>query len=187
MKNSFSNKILEYLVIAGIVSIAATSPYFLISVAKALLRKSNFNHKNDYHRFRAAFYYLKRKGFISMEKDGFDIKIVPTEQGIKAFKKHQIFNLSIERPKKWDGKIRIVAFDIPDKHRIRRNAFRYKLKELGFYSSQKSVWLHPFDCEKQISILKDFFGLNEHQIQFFTSEKISNIGLLENIKRVYEI
>ncbi len=187
MKNSFSGKILGYLLIAGMVSIAATSPFFLTRLARTILKDSKYKSKYNYDKFRSAFYYLKKKGLIEIYKDDFDIKIIPTERGIRAMKRHQILGLNIEQPKKWDGKIRIVAFDIPDKQRIQRNAFRRKLKELGFYSSQKSVWLHPFECEKQIQILKDFFALNDKQVYFFIAEKINDLQLLEKIKKVYKI
>ena len=102
-------------------------------------------------------------------------------------KRYQVLDLKIERPKKWDGKIRIVAFDIPNAQRTKRNAFRRKLKELGFYSSQKSVWLHPFECKNEIKILQDFFGLNNKQIHFFTAEKIEDKFLFEKITAVYKI
>ena len=187
MNKDFSRKILGYLIIAGMISVAATSPFFLTRLAKEIFKESKYKHKNDYPKFRSAFYYLKKKGLIKIQESKFDIKIIPTEKGVRAIKKYQILSLKIDEPKKWDGKIRIVAFDIPNKQRIKRNAFRYKLKELGFYSSQKSVWLHPFNCEKQVQILKDFFGLDDKQVYFFTAEKIGDQKLLENIKRVYKI
>ena len=187
MKSDFSRKILAYLVLAGMVSIAATSPFFLTRLAKIVTRELRYKNKSDYKKFRSAFYYLKKKRFIDIEEKGFDIKIIPTEKGIKMMKRYKVLELKINKPKKWDGKIRIVAFDIPDKQRAKRNAFRYKLKELGFYSSQKSVWLHPFECKNEIKILKDFFGLNNKQIQFFTAERIEDEFLLERIKKAYNI
>ncbi|MEK7658592.1 MAG: hypothetical protein AAB352_01880 [Patescibacteria group bacterium] len=187
MKSNFSRKILEYLLVVGIISVAATSPLFLYRLAKIMFKESKYKQKNDYEKFRSAFYYLKRKGLIKIEEDGFDIKIIPTEKGIKIMKRYQILELRIKKPKKWDGKIRVVAFDIPNIQRTKRDAFRRKLKELGFYSSQKSVWLHPFDCKNEIKILKDFLGLNNKQIYFFTAEKIEDKLLLEKIRSAYRI
>lgn len=186
MKADASRKILGYLVLAGAVSVAATSPFFLYKLAKLVVKdleyKSKYGKKLD-----NAFYYLKKKGYIIVEKDGHDITVAPTQKGAKMMKRYQILELKVEEPKKWDGKIRVVAFDIPDTQRIKRNAFRRKLKELGFYSSQKSVWLHPFNCRKQIQILKDFFGFDDKQIHFFTAERIEDERLLKRIKDVYKI
>jgi len=43
--------------------------------------------------------------------------------------------------KAWDGKYRVVFFDIPEENRIIRDTLRSKLKEFGFVGWQKSVWL----------------------------------------------
>jgi len=186
MKSDFSRKILGYLVLAGMVSIAATSPFFLSRLAKIILKDLEYKSKIK-EKFTDAFSYLKRKGYIEVEKDRYDISIIPTERGIKLIEKYKILELKIKKPKKWDRRIRVVAFDIPDTQRIKRNAFRYKLKELGFYSSQKSVWLHPFECKNEIKTLKEFFGLNDKQIQFFTAETLEDKILLKIIKDIYKI
>lgn len=55
--------------------------------------------------------------------------------------------------KPWDGKWRIVIWDIPEKRRITRDVLRYKLKLLGFQRLQKSVWASKKDCTK---ILRNF-------------------------------
>ncbi len=50
----------------------------------------------------------------------------------------------------WDGKWRVVIWDIPEKRRIVRDLFRYKLKILGFENLQKSVWISKKNCTKQL-------------------------------------
>jgi DNA-binding transcriptional regulator PaaX len=54
---------------------------------------------------------------------------------------------------KWDGKWRIVMFDIPEKRRLARDILRSKLKAWGFTQYQQSVWITKKDCAK---LLKDF-------------------------------
>lgn len=55
--------------------------------------------------------------------------------------------------KSWDGKWRVVIFDIPEKRRIARDILRSKLKEWGFKQLQKSVWACKKNCTKE---LRDF-------------------------------
>lgn len=43
--------------------------------------------------------------------------------------------------KDWDGKWRIVIFDIPEEKRGVRDLFRRRLKEWGFKNWQQSVWI----------------------------------------------
>lgn len=54
---------------------------------------------------------------------------------------------------KWDGKWRLVIWDIPEKRRAARDLLRAKLKELGFKHWQKSVWATKKNCTK---LLRDF-------------------------------
>lgn len=53
----------------------------------------------------------------------------------------------------WDGKWRLVCWDIPEKRRAARNLLRHKLKQLGFQCFQKSVWGCKKNCTKP---LRDF-------------------------------
>lgn len=54
---------------------------------------------------------------------------------------------------KWDGKWRLVIFDIPEKRRTVREVLRARLKELGFKRWQQSLWVSKKNCTKQ---LRDF-------------------------------
>lgn len=56
-------------------------------------------------------------------------------------------------PQKWDGIWRVLIFDIPELTRAVRNLFRDKIQELGFYTLQKSVYVTPIVCEKEITEL----------------------------------
>jgi phenylacetic acid degradation operon negative regulatory protein len=59
--------------------------------------------------------------------------------------------LKIESYKhKWDGKWRLVIYDIPEKKRGKRNLFRMFIKELGFGKVKESCWISPYDFSSQI-------------------------------------
>lgn len=47
---------------------------------------------------------------------------------------------------KWDGKWRLVIWDIPEKRRNARDLFRHQLKQLGFKQFQQSVWTSKKNC-----------------------------------------
>ena len=73
----------------------------------------------------------------------------------------------------WDGKWRIVVFDIPEKLRKGRDALREKLKELGFYELQKSVLVFPYQCQDEIEFIIEFFNLRKY-VRFGILEYIDN-------------
>jgi len=89
----------------------------------------------------------------------FDVKL--TEKGkVRALnvKLNEIKN----KNQKWDGKWRMVAFDIPNKFKKGRDALRQKLNKIGFHKLQESVFITPYNCKKEIEILVKFFRLEKY-------------------------
>jgi DNA-binding transcriptional regulator PaaX len=168
-KNLVAGKILYGILIIGAICIAASSPYFALNLFKAisreLKRRRYFNFKAKNSQYNNTFYYLKRKGYLNIENKRGQIYISLTEEGKKKARKFQIDNLKIEKPKKWDRNWRIVIFDISTLTNIKRAALRGKLKELGFCKLQQSVWVYPYNCEKEIELLREFFGLNKRELR----------------------
>ena len=162
--------IIYWLFVTESVVIAATSPFFL----KNLLRGFKKWGKYPKRKLSDTFYRLKKEGLIEIRKENHQIYIALTEKGRKKAGWMQIDSLKIKKPKKWDGKWRIVIFDISQLKKIYREALRGKLKELGFYPLQKSVWIYPFDCRAEIELLKDFFGLSEKEIRLIVAEDIGD-------------
>ena len=173
----FTKDFLLLLAVAGMLAIASTSPYFLINLARLALKDKKFRHKNckasDMALARSMAGLNKNKIVILKEEKGkFTVKL--TEKGKKIVKEIQFDNLKIDKPKIWDGKWRIVIFDIPEnKRRHMRDAMRQKLKKIGFYQMQKSVWVFPYPCEKEIRLLCEIFGVNSF-VNMITSDKIYN-------------
>ena len=96
--------------------------------------------------------------------------IVLTEKGkLKALTYH-FQDMKIQN-QNWDGKWRLVVFDIPEKKRAGRDALREKIKELGFYELQKSVFVFPYECKNEIDFIVEFFELR----------KYVRLGILESI------
>jgi len=89
--------------------------------------------------------------------------------------------LSIARPKKWDGKWRLIIFDIPAASNVIRDVFRGKLKEFGFCQLQKSTWIYPFECTEEIKLLRDFLGADKKEIQVLEISKMEDDRYLRKI------
>lgn len=169
-KSEIVKDIFGSFLIAGAVTIAATSPYFIVN----LLKSCGKFKKYPKLRITDTFARLKREGLIKTRWENNQIYIKLTSDGKKKTGIYQIDSLKINNPKKWDGKWRIVIFDIVELRKSHREAFRGKLKELGFLVIQKSVLVHPFPCQDEIALLRDFFGLNEDNIRLIIAEKIEN-------------
>jgi len=160
--------------IAGTVTVAA--PLFaalaipkIIQYSKKVLE--NKNNKRDYYN---VFSRLKSAGLIKTANRNGQIYISLTKEGKKKAGKYQINDLEIKKSKKWDKKWRIMIFDISDKQKIKREALRGKIKELGLFQLQKSVWIYPYNFEKEIKLLRSFFGLTSEEIQIIIADNIEN-------------
>ena len=75
--------------------------------------------------------------------------------------------------KEWDKKWRMVFFDVPEKYRWGRDSLRNKLKDLGFYEIQKSVFAFPYECEDEIDFIIEFYGMRKY-VRFGVLDYIDN-------------
>ena len=156
---------------------AGSSPYFAVNLLKSI---KNYKRK----KVCDTFYNLNRYGYINLEKKNHQLYISLTEEGRKAAGRFQIDDLEIKKPKKWDGKWRLVIFDIAELKRTKRELFRRKLKDIGFFAIQKSVWAHPYECHDEIELLRDFFGLNKKEIRLIVANSIEDDVFLRKIFKI---
>lgn len=178
--SDISKDIILYMALFGIISVAATSPFFLVNIAKFILKnKKYFKNRYDQNKIARALERLKRNRIVILtEKDG-KFKIELTEKGKRKVEEIKFEDIKIETPKFWDKKWRIIIFDIPEKQRKRaRNALREKLQRLGFYQLQKSVWAHPYPCEKEAHFLCELFNIHRF-VNIITADKIYNDVMLK--------
>ena len=90
---------------------------------------------------------LKYRGLIVKDNDGY-YKF--TDAGLRWSQKTVKKYFKPVRPK-WDKKWRLVIFDIPKELHAQRVRFSEKLKTMGFFTLQKSVFIYPYDCYAEIS------------------------------------
>ena len=181
-REMITKKILYALLVGGAVAIAASSPYFGLHLNRNLSRAvRSYRGAAKKEKLDNAFFYMKRKGYIRAEKRNHQIYISLSAEGKKRAGKYMIDELYIKRPKRWDGKWRVAVFDIPNATRIIRDALRGKLIELGFCKIQQSIWIFPYSCEREIKLLRQFFGLDSTQLQLIVAEKIEDERKLKKV------
>lgn len=171
--------VLATLATAGILFVVVAAPNVL-QILKTFKKSRRYSDKQ----LKNAFYSLKRRNFIKIiqEKDD-KIKVELTNKGETRIKEFSIDTLVVPQPKQWDKKWRVIIFDVPNKFNKAREALRKKLKDLGFYQLQKSVWVYPHDCEDEILFITKVFQI-ESFVEILTVEKM----LHENkIKKFFKI
>jgi len=79
-----------------------------------------------------------------------------------------------KRPRRWDGRWRVIFSDISEKHKRGRDALRLKFYEWGFYPLQKSVVAYPFPCEEEVAIIRDLFHIPTRSLFIVETRHIPN-------------
>jgi len=139
--------------------------------------------KQQKQRYYNLIYKLKQGGLIKEEyrnRSGQRALLI-TKRGMQKLKrlKKQKRNLlsNTYYPKELGTKIIIVAFDIPEKERKKRNWLRLVLKRLNFTIIQKSVWVGKTKIPK--AFIDDLYELE--LIDFVEIFEVGNKGSLKHI------
>lgn len=170
------NKIIEYL-IDNLDKVMTLTENFIYPYKGVDLRNL---YPSDYSYNRSLQNLEKRKLIKKVSKNQFAL----TLQGKLEILKHQQSSKDLKinlKPKNWDGKWRILGFDIPEKDRKLRRQLREYLYILGFRSLQQSIWITPLKIDYQT--LKELFqGKIEEKLVFIVTDQISEE---EKIKKLF--
>lgn len=141
-----------------------------VKVFKMFDKKKRFKDKQ----ISNAFAGLKRNKLIEYVSDKSGVTTVRiTKKGESKLKSFEIDSLEIKKPKSWDGKWRVVMFDLPIQYKKVRNSLRFKIKQIGFIQLQKSVWVYPYPCTDEILFIADYYKVGKY-IDILTANEILN-------------
>ncbi|MBI2607967.1 MAG: hypothetical protein HYW51_04035 [Candidatus Doudnabacteria bacterium] len=154
-----ADKIADGLIWAFIIPAAITSPFALyalvIGATRYYFRRYEFNREVK---------KLQKKGYVALTKtnEGWLIRLLP--KGRKWLKRVEFEKLALPKPKAWDGKWRLFSFDIPQELTTARNMMRRKLKSLGCYNIQRSLFAYPYDCRKELQTVAEYYEVAKYTL-----------------------
>ena len=163
-RSFIKNAVLSSLALAGLLSLALIAPNAVQLLAPFLKKKGTKAAINN------AVHRLSRQGLIIFEKTNRGTFVRLTKKGELYLQTHIS---QPTKPKFWDGKWRILIFDIREQRRATRDQLRRSLIGYGFKYLQKSVWVYPYDCEDLIVLLKADFKIGK-DVLYIVAEKIEN-------------
>jgi len=156
--------------VGGAFTVAAVAPNVFGAVGRIVRHRRFF----DKIQFRQSTYYLKRRGYIGFKRVAEDEYVVDlTQLGKEKVIKHCFDGLRLNPMGRWDGKWRIILFDIPEQHKWAREGFREKLKLMGFYPMQKSVFVTPYPCREEIEFLMGIYNIGSY-VKMITTELVES-------------
>lgn len=146
----------------------------------------------DYQKFYKLLYKLKTAHLVEVYGEGKEKFVELTKEGRKRITKYLFQGGKVPVPRLWDGKWRLVIFDIPEDQKATRNVVRQLLYRVGFYQLQKSVYVYPHNCIGMVRYLEETYDLDRY-IQFAIVERLETEldlislfherGIIRSIKR----
>ncbi len=147
------NGFAELLISTNWTNLPYNNLYFKLGqLIKTTLKEEKFKKSQ----IKKGLYDLKKRNLIAIVEKGDKAKIF-----IKEKFQTKVITRSIKllldykkKKKKWTGYWFMVFFDVPEEEKTKRDYLRNYLKMLGFYQYQKSVYIFPFECKKEVALIK---------------------------------
>lgn len=154
---------------AGIITLAAIAPGALQMIK--VFRPRHRRYRNQTY-VNGVVEKLRRDGLVSVRMERGEPMVCLTEKGKQKFAHYQLHKVR-PKEKKWDGKWRLVIFDIHEWKRGTRDRVRSMIAQFGFLKLQNSVWVYPYECEELIQLLKADVKIGE-ELLYVIAERIEN-------------
>lgn len=174
-KIDLTYRILKAISIAGALPLLFIVPNLAKTISPILKsRQVKYDNKTAKNRISSTICRLRNRGLIKNDTKG---RLVLTEKGVATLSKYKLTEL-MKKPKRWDKKWRMVAFDVWEERRKTRDHLRRTLRRLGFVQLQASLWVYPYDCEEVVGLLRTDLKLSP-AIQYMIVEKIDRDNWLK--------
>jgi len=156
--------VLRTLAISGLIGVALVAPK-MTRLFKYLDRPRQERARVN-ARVRQAIARLEEKGLVCIDDGKVELSATGTQMVQRIFASEY----QIPEPAFWDGKWRMIIFDIKEKQRKRRDELRLLLEGAGFVRLQHSVWVHPYACDEFIGLLKAHLASKGDELFYFTAQ-----------------
>ena len=160
--------ILGTLAITGVLATALVAPNAL-RIFEYLNPTSRRNSIRFNQRIKQAILRLERSGLIHITGEDKKREIHLTSQGEKKINALYTGAYVIPLPVRWDGKWRLVMFDVPEKRKKVRDILRMLLRSAGFIHFQHSAWIQPYPCDELVTLLRSHLGSGKSEIRYLVA------------------
>lgn len=124
--------------------------------------------------WKAIKYLEAREKLLLTEDSKRGISATLTEKGRAQLNEDSIWDLRIDPPRRWDRKWRLIMFDLPVRHERARHPFRRKLEDFGLKLYQRSVFIYPHECYKEVRTVAEWYGVHRY-VRYIVATEINDM------------
>lgn len=125
---------------------------------------------------------LQRLGFVVKKETPEGWVVTITEKGKKRVLEYKLGDLE-PKAGSWDGKWRLVFFDIVELSRGKRDRLRKYLKKLGLKPMQESVYVGPFDIKDEVAYVREVLDIPDG-VKLGVMEELEND---EDLREIFKV
>jgi phenylacetic acid degradation operon negative regulatory protein len=167
-RNEIAMHILLTIGLVGIFVVGVTVPNLLQLIPRGRHSKEAVRH---------AVRRLDKKGHILAIRQDKGWRISLSQRGREELLKYEHGLKKLKKIGTWDGKWRLLIFDIPEQKRHLRDKLRSLLNQLGFIQLQKSVWTYPWECQDVLHLIRVKYKLHQSAIYLRTEYAENDLEL----------
>ncbi|MFZ2300054.1 MAG: hypothetical protein WAW00_02890 [Candidatus Moraniibacteriota bacterium] len=158
---------------AGILSIALVAPniFQAVHAIKKQHRRLSRRYQSPAYVRKAVQRLVDKKMVVVFHTAGEAI-IRLTDKGKRELLKYTLKEKSLKKWH-WDGKWRVLVFDIEEENRLVRDRLRLDMQSFGFVRLQDSVWVYPYECEQTVALLKSQYMIGKEML-YMVAEDIED-------------
>ncbi|MDO8407722.1 MAG: hypothetical protein Q7S95_00595 [bacterium] len=157
---------LRTLYVSGALSLALLAPKMTRLLPHPDASKAK--RRDLYARIDHARRTLKQRGLI--EEIGGRLRL--TDTGQAHIERILIREYKVPEPVRWDGKWRILMFDIREKRRGIRTRLRKLLQGAAFFHLQDSVWIYPYPCDEFVALVRAHLASGVGELRVVTADAL---------------
>lgn len=179
------NLLLRSLAAMGVVSVALIAPK-MTRLLKELDRPAK-NRAQLYRRIAQGISRLEQAGLVAVSGEYAKRRVTITGKGLEIVRQIEFQEYAIPEPAFWDGKWRVLVFDITERRRRIRVQLRRLLQGQGFVRLQDSVWIYPYPCDEFVSLVRAHLKSGVGEMRYFVAEALESDKDLRGHFRIPEI
>jgi len=173
---TLGNILLAGVAMFGVVGIAIMAPNAM-QILKYILPE---NEMERHYRYRAnhSLKKLITNGYVQE-------KIINGRKNFLLTTRGKLRYESLKKKKigKWDGKWRMISFDVYEKNRKKRDLLRRELQAYGFQMIHQSMWVYPYPCDEYVGLLKSDLSFGKN-VQYMLVEYVD---MHTELKRMFDL